>query len=229
MKTVLCIGDSITREVGSSNPRKLSYCAKLQTLLGFSWNVINAGENGATLMPAPNGENSRYFDRPSWTLAQEAAKRAASQNDELIVCVMLGTNDADTLDYGFVGTGEDFRLRYENAFLSDYLFLIRTLRALCPAAKFVLCKSPYSYDSHNHPNNGNLPSVWLWQECAAETCKKDGIPVILLDMAQATCPKEIGGETGISLLYHDRLHPNDSGYLYFARCFATAIRKAERL
>lgn len=79
-KTVLCIGDSWTHGMGSSDPQTNSYPARLEKLLhtagATDWNVVNGGRSG---------QNSRdVLERLPSQLAQYTPR---------IVCVLVGQND----------------------------------------------------------------------------------------------------------------------------------------
>ncbi len=227
MKTVICIGDSITEGIGASCAEKFSYCADLQDLLGCNYRVINCGRNGATLMDPPNGNPDRFRTLPHFERAREAARLCQNERCPLIVSIMLGTNDADIIDYGFEGRGEAYYSRYSDAFKKEMLSLVEELRLICPDARFIICKSPYSYDTQKHTDYGNLEMVWRLQEQTAAILKEKNIPIYLNDIAAATSPERIGGEAGVEKLFLDRLHPNDVGHMYLAHFFCEAVHKLE--
>ena len=168
-------------------------------------------------------ESSHYRMLPHWEKAKAAARAAVARGDDLIVTIMLGTNDADTLDYGYTLRGEAFENAYRAKFHKEYFFLIDTLRAIAPMAKFVFVRSPYSYDSMKHAAFGNLPAVWNWQDEVFAQAKKNKIFSTVLDMGAATSPSVMSSETLLKVYFQDRLHPNDVGYLYFAHFFYNAI------
>ena len=82
-RRVLCIGDSITFGYGVRYTRwKDSYPAKLEKLLGPSYQVLNYGISGATLQDEGDKPYSKRF-----------LKAARKTNPEICI-LMLGTNDS---------------------------------------------------------------------------------------------------------------------------------------
>lgn len=228
MKKVICIGDSITQGVGSIEPSVFSYVAQLNVMLGKDYDVINCGRDGSTLMSAPNGIRSQYRLLTCFKLAIGSAKTAFDSGEETTVSIMLGTNDADTYDYGFTDDADEYFRIYHDEFIKEYFFLIDSILDVNPNAKFIICKSPYSYDGIKHKNFGNLKSVWSFQDEIVSLCENRKIKHILNDMAAATAP-DIIDESKVSAYYKDRLHPNQVGHAYFAHFFCEAVKKAERL
>ena len=95
---VACVGDSITYGAGITDPAQ-RYPAVLQALLGTAYEVRNFGVSGRTLM--------RAGDRPYWNTTQftDSATYAPA-----VVVIMLGTNDAKDINWGFKATFEgDYR------------------------------------------------------------------------------------------------------------------------
>ncbi|MCH1974573.1 GDSL-type esterase/lipase family protein [Muricomes sp. OA1] len=81
---VACIGDSITYGAGVLSTREIdSYPAILQKLLGDSYQVLNYGLSGRTLL---DGGNKPYKQEDFYEETQEA--------EPDIVLIMLGTNDS---------------------------------------------------------------------------------------------------------------------------------------
>ena len=222
--TVICIGDSITEGIGSSDSATRSYPAVLGQMLGKEYSVINCGRNGATLMDPPWPKEDSFKGLPHYRRALQAAREAEGRR---IVCVMLGTNDADVIDYGFEGRGDAYLEAYGAIFLAEMEHIVNDFLAIDPETRFVLCLSPYSYDGEKHRDLGNLPAVWQLQERFAHACQMRGVTCVVNDMRQATAPGAIGGEAGVARLYRDRLHPNDEGHAYFATCFYKAIKRVE--
>ncbi|PWM43885.1 MAG: hypothetical protein DBX47_06705 [Clostridiales bacterium] len=223
-KTLICIGDSITEGVGSSNANIYSYVAQLGILLGSDYEVVNCGRNGATLMKPANGSDDQYKKQSQFNKAIETAKNAHKEGSQLIVSIMLGTNDGDIASYGFTERSEVYYNKYHDVFLDEMFFLINTFIQICPLTQFIIAKSPYSYDPVKHKNYGNLHSVWKFQEEAVIICREKNIPVLTCDMAFATSPEIIGKDKGVTVFYGDRLHPNDVGHMYFAHFFYEAVK-----
>lgn len=80
---VACVGNSITYGSGISNRDKNSYPAQLQNMLGDSYDVMNFGHSGATLLK--NSSN------PYWKTKAYTDALASEPN---IVLIKLGTNDS---------------------------------------------------------------------------------------------------------------------------------------
>lgn len=226
--TVICIGDSITEGIGSSDPGRFSYVSELALMLGEEYTVINRGRNGATLMPPPNGNVDDYMRLPHFRQAREDARAAKERGDRLIVSLMLGTNDADVIDYGFEGRGKEYYDRYHDRFVGFYFALLSGLLEEAPDLRLIVSLSPYSYDNSKHESFGNLDSVWKFQREFAVTAAAEGVRTVINDMAAATAPEKLG-ESGVAAYFGDRLHPNDLGHMYFAHEFYKAVKAAEAL
>ena len=227
MKTVLCLGDSITEGAGSSMAG-FCYVSELQALLGGGWEVLNFGRSGATVTAPPNGHRDQYSTLPHFACAKRAAKAATRRGDTIFITVLLGTNDADVLDYGYPTEAAAFEADVREAFIRDYLALLTAMRQAAPAAHFLLCKSPYSYDNQKHKNFGNLPAVWAMQDEIFALCRARQLPFTVLDLAEVTSPARIGSK-GVTQLFADGLHPNDTGHLRLAYRFRDALLHADDL
>lgn len=81
-KTVLCVGDSITKGVGVADEKNDAYPAVLAKRLGAEYTVLNFGVNGTTVADVEQSyyNNTRYYDMSLNTSAD-------------ILVLMLGTND----------------------------------------------------------------------------------------------------------------------------------------
>lgn len=229
MTTIICIGDSITEGIGSSAPEKFSYPAQMQKILGKNFDVINCGRNGATLMPPASGSNDQYRFQPQFRLALDSARAAAKNGDEIILSIMLGTNDGDVASYGQTLKGDAFFQKYRGTFLDEFFYLIDAIQSISPDVSVIISKSPYSYDNIKHNGYGNLKEIWKFQQETFEICRKRGIKTVLNDLSKVTSPEQINGEDGILKYYSDRLHPNDAGYLYLAKFFCEAVRRLQQL
>ena len=81
---VACVGDSITYGFGVAwNRSTNSYPARLQTLLGSKYQVLNYGVGGTTLL--------KSGDKPYWG---SRFFRYSQASNPAIVTIMLGTNDS---------------------------------------------------------------------------------------------------------------------------------------
>ena len=98
MTRIACIGDSLTWGFSLPDPRRLSYPALLQELLGTDYEVRNFGCNGASVRcdaDLPYVETLAYGESRAW-------------NPD-IVLLMLGSNDATPWDWDVAA----FRFDYE--------------------------------------------------------------------------------------------------------------------
>lgn len=220
--TVICIGDSITEGVGSSDWGAFSYPSQMSLILCADYEIVNCGRNGATLTPPPDGKKDDFRGLPHYEKAKNAAEEAKAKGNGIIVSIMLGTNDADIIDYGFEGRGDDYYNRYHDVFVSEMLGMVDDFRNISENVRFVIALSPYSYDNIKHTDFGNLENVWKYQKEIIETVKSRGIDVAVCDMSAATAPS-VMTEENVSRYYLDRLHPNDLGHMYFAHFFANAV------
>jgi lysophospholipase L1-like esterase len=98
---VACVGNSITRGGGLSNPSTQSYPAQLQVLLGInSWTVGNFGVDSKTMLK--NG------DQPYWN--EQAYSNAKTYLPNFVV-IELGTNDAKSWNWN--NRGSEFVSNYK--------------------------------------------------------------------------------------------------------------------
>ncbi len=226
--TVICLGDSITEGIGASDASRTSYVARLALLLGKDYTVINRGRNGATVMVPADGRVDDFGRLEHYRKAKEDAAAAKERGDKLIISIMLGTNDADVIDYGFLGRGQDYYDRYRDVFEQKYTALIDGLAEQYPDLRLVLNLSPYSYDNNKHESFGNLESVWRFQKEIADRTAEKGMKVYVNDVAHVTSPAVLQ-EKDVQAFFADGLHPNDLGHLYFAHHFYLAVKAAEAL
>ncbi len=126
---VAAVGDSITFGSDSAGPIKPEdkYPAKLQALLGASYQVENFGVSGATMLEQgtdSGGAKKGYVHQEKYTESQ------AFQPD--IVVIMLGTNDSKALNW------ETYKAEY----VDDALKLIKSYRDLDSHPAVYLATSP---------------------------------------------------------------------------------------
>ncbi len=120
---VACVGDSITEGYGLDDPKRTSYPAQLQNLLGTGWKVDNFGISGATVLKKGN--------RPYWSTS--AFEPSHTTNPDIVI-IMLGTNDAKPANW-----------RYSTDFITDYSLLISTYKNLPSSPKIYICFPPPVY------------------------------------------------------------------------------------
>eukprot|EP01052_Picozoa_sp_SAG31_P033540 SAG31_NODE_3807_length_3864_cov_3.518459_2_plen_443_part_00 len=131
---VACVGDSLTQGVGSSNPRKMSYPAKLQSKLGSKYAVTNLGIHQRSLQTG--SFESSWGQNVPYTSSNQY--KSLVENEWDLIVVMLGTNDADVRPEKF-----DIRL-----FVKDYSKLLTTFKGLGrngkPPRIFLLAPPPFA-------------------------------------------------------------------------------------
>jgi lysophospholipase L1-like esterase/pimeloyl-ACP methyl ester carboxylesterase len=113
---IACIGNSITFGATVVNREKNAYPAQLQAMLGPTFEVMNFGVNGATLLKKGN---LPYWNTPEYS--------NALKSNPAIVFIKLGTNDSKLINRP-----------YYNEFNSDYKSLILSFRQLPSHPRIVL-------------------------------------------------------------------------------------------
>ena len=115
MKRVACIGDSITWGFTLLNPRKQSYPALLQGLLGDGYEVRNFGYNDA----------SARYDADTPYVRKGVYRKSLDWNPD-VVLLMLGTNDTKKRNWD------------PAVFRKDYRRLVESYRSLPSNPRIVL-------------------------------------------------------------------------------------------
>lgn len=113
---IACIGNSITYGAGIVNRENNNYPQQLQAMLGNTYEVMNFGVNGTTLLKNGN--------KPYWKTSQYTAALASKPD---IVFIKLGTNDSKAVN-------RPFYPEFEN----DYTALITSFRKLATKPRIVL-------------------------------------------------------------------------------------------
>lgn len=114
---IACVGNSITEGYGLKNRQQDSYPAVLQRLLGESYEVMNFGCSGRTLM--------NKGDRPY--MREERFREALASSPD-IVTIKLGTNDSKIQNW-----------RHKADFVSDFKVLIDSFQNLPSHPLIYLC------------------------------------------------------------------------------------------
>lgn len=193
---VACVGDSITYGAKIKNISKNSYPARLQQLLGSSYQVKNFGASGYTLQK--NG-NHPYWDHSNFK------KSSDFQPD--IVLLMLGTNDAKTCNWKDPQT---FLQDYKDM-LSHYLSLESKPEVYVMTPATVFPESFRAADSYTI----DAETVDLIAQLIRQSAQEEDLP--LIDIHSAT-------ETHPEFFLEDGVHPNAEGAAYIADCVKEAIR-----
>jgi lysophospholipase L1-like esterase len=113
---VACIGDSITEGAGADKGK--SWPEQLQGLLGKSWQVMNFGLGGRTLL--------KHGDCPYW---KEKIYQDALDSKPDVVIIMLGTNDTKPQNW-----------KHEAEFAADYREFVKSFQALASKPRIYVCR-----------------------------------------------------------------------------------------
>ncbi len=177
---VACVGNSVTYGMCLENREQTCYPAQLQLLLGDGYDVRNFGKSGATLL---NKGHRPYTKEPEFSQAvQFAADR---------VVIHLGLNDTDPRNWP----------NYRDEFLTDYLALIDTFRAVNPKCEIWICRmTPITC---HHRRFRSSTRDWYEQIQAAIEHVAQVADVKLIDL-QAPLYARVD-------LFPDALHPNAEG------------------
>ena len=116
---VACIGNSITYGTLVEDRETMSYPAQLGRMLGDGYEIGNFGRPGATLLK--KGHNP-YMKSPEW--------RDALAFKPDIAIVHLGVNDTDPRNWPYHG----------DEFVTDYVSLIDSLRAVNPDVRIIIAR-----------------------------------------------------------------------------------------
>lgn len=207
-KKVACIGNSVTYGYTHSNPAESSYPSRLQILLGDEYTVGNFGHSGATLL---NKGHRPY-------IKQKAYSDALAFAPDLAI-IHLGLNDTDPRNWP----------NYRDEFVSDYLALIDTLRAINPDVKIWICRMTPIFNHHSRFKSGTRD--WYWQI-------QDAIENQVLHLAAPQLKTATGDRNELPQvqlidlqtplydrpdLFHDYLHPNVEGAQIIANTVYSAI------
>src|SRR5450631_4032636 len=186
---VACVGDSITYGYMASSA-SASYPSVLQSLEGSSVQVKNYGHNSATMLSTG--------DLPYQTLSEYTAATTfvsgAGATAVVDVVIMLGTNDSKSYNW-MVGTGTRAQ-----QFVTDCGAMVDHFASL-PTHPVVYLAFPPRAFANTYGISGTIihdQILPLIQQVA--TAK--GVPIIDVDTPTA----------GLSNLFPDGVHPNDTGY-----------------
>jgi lysophospholipase L1-like esterase len=163
---VACVGDSITYGFGLKNPKKDSYPAQLDALLGDKWTVGNFGKNGATVLKKGHA--------PYWKAPQY---KAALKFKPDVVVIKLGTNDTRPQNIG----------EHKAEFVPNYVALIRSFQGLESKPTVWICRPVPMYVEHKGMtdevlNNEIIPLI-------NEVSQKAGVKVIDLNTVLSNQPE----------------------------------------
>lgn len=207
-KKVACIGNSVTFGYTHENPSETSYPSRLQKMLGDGYEVRNFGHSGATLL---NKGHRPYTQQKVYTDALAFVPDLA--------VIHLGLNDTDPRNWP----------NYRDEFVSDYLALIDTLRALNPEVKIWICRMTPIFNHHRRFKSGTRDWYWQIQDAIENQVlplaapqlqdavkSRDDLPQVqLIDLQKPLYNRPD--------LLHDYLHPNAEGAQIIANTVYSAI------
>ena len=188
---IACIGNSVTYGTGVEGRETSAYPAVLQRMLGEKYTVGNFGRSGATLLK----KGFRPFNRT------EEFKAALSFRPDIAV-IHLGLNDTDPRVW------PDFR----DEFISDYLWLIDTLRS-CGTQEFYIARLSPIFNGHRRFKAGTRDWYWQIQEMIDEVASLSGATLIDFYTPLKNRPD----------LLPDNLHPDAHGAVILAETVSSAV------
>jgi lysophospholipase L1-like esterase len=180
---VACIGNSITEITNYPN--------ELQNLLGESYDVENFGVSGSTVLK----DSFRPY------IKQDAFQKAKAFLPNIVI-IMLGTNDANTINIPII-----------DSFSDDYIEIIEQIQLIETKPKILMIKPPPIFYQGSDINNTNLLNFVMPQIEKVANQKK--LPLI-----------DVYGELINNPEYFpDGVHPNNKGGLAIATKIYQAITK----
>jgi acyl-CoA thioesterase I len=150
---ITCIGDSITEGSGLADQSKNAYPAKLDSILGPGYSVLNCGRSAATLQ--------KKGDLPFW--ACNEFSNVFAFNPDIIV-IKLGTNDTKS---------QNWNAQY---FAKDYQALIDTFNTIPGKPRLFLCLPVPVFKSAWGINDSTLTSFVI--PIINNIASKNKLPVI---------------------------------------------------
>ena len=198
LKTVACIGDSITYGATSTDPQYLSFPANMQRILWHDYRITNYGHSGKTMR---DDLQDSYMATETWQ------RLLADRTGYDLVLLMLGTNDSHR--------DPDWDAEDDSRFKRSCKTLLKVVKEKNPNATFVMMNCPKYFDP-----NGKFASPHI-RELQLETAKwlnAGGFRILFYDMYSFT-EKEMGAS-----LFPDNLHPGDAGYVVMGKGVAQLVR-----
>lgn len=185
---VASIGDSVTEGLGIEQRDKNAYPAELERLLGSNYEVKNFGHSGATLLH--NGHRP-YQNTKQFTAALEYKAD--------IAIIHLGLNDTDPRNFP----------HFRDQFISDYLWLIDTLKQDNPSLKIYICQMSPIFTGHPRFSSSTFDWYHLLQARITQVAQAKDLPTIDLYAALHNRPDVFTDAA--------TLHPNAHGAALIAK------------
>ncbi len=154
---VACIGNSVTYGLGIDLPEENGYPSQLGSLLGNTYDVVNFGHSGATLLK--NGH------KPYHNTVAYKNSLAFQPN---IVVIHLGLNDQ----------GNNNWPKYKEEFVQDYIELINAYKALPSRPRILICKMTPTFSGHHWFEEGMRENFKEVQQKIEEVAAASDIEII---------------------------------------------------
>lgn len=152
---VACVGDSITAGYGLPDQSRTSYPARLDSILGPGYSVLDFGRSATTLR--------KKGDFPYWSCKEFYNVFAYKPN---IIIIQLGTNDTKTQNWDSA------------SFARDYQALVDTFETIQTKPKLYLCLPVPVFKSKWTINDSTL-TKWIIP-IIKNVAKKNHLPVMNL-------------------------------------------------
>lgn len=232
VRTIVCVGDSITFGSHSSDSNKFSYPAQLQVRLDVAYGVgayevTNLGVSGATAQ--------KSGDKPYWNTDEYQILTSRSWD---VAFIMLGTNDAKRQNWRKANAGCAVR-NGTCAFARDLNDLVSSIRA---DVKFLGIPPPLTTDDNAYNMSQRVINEIFPRLIPNTVLRVDGIVDVFSALGGSSkettfpiegCPHPtlFLFETAASspCVYYcsmqscDSCHPNDVGYARLAETFAHSL------
>lgn len=177
---IACVGNSVTYGYGLKDPATNSYPSLLQQTFGGKYVVGNFGHSGATLLR--KGHNPYYKTKAFSDMLQFKPD---------IAVIHLGLNDTDPRNFP----------NYRDAFISDYSWLIDTIKKTNPGVKIYICSLTPIFSDHPRFVSSTYDWYWILQQKIKEVATIHNLSLIDLNGALFNRPD----------LFPDQLHPIEEG------------------
>ena len=187
LKTVACIGDSITEGHGSTDWNYCSYPAVLQRVLWKDHVIINYGKSAKTMRTDLSGS---YMS----TDAYRAAQKQRQHFDALVI--MLGINDGGVDNVEFTAA--------EDKIFNDSA--TKLVSSLTPSGKKDMKVAILNCTAYYGSNPGTREHVRDLQKALVPLLTEKGYETTFVDMQKYT-EKEMGKSH-----FPDGIHPDTTGY-----------------
>lgn len=190
---VSCVGNSVTYGAALADRERDCYPRRLQEMLGDRYEVRNFGHSGSTLL--------RKGHRP-YVKTLEFQQALDFKGD--LVIIHLGLNDTDPRNWP----------EHKEEFISDYHYLIDTLRTVNPKARVWICMMTPIFHNHSRFQSGTRDWHAKIQERIRQVAETtDGVELIDFYTPLHKHPE----------MFPDALHPDPDGARILAQTVYGAL------